>query len=105
MSDYHSIRQREYKILVGQLNSKGIRLEKNLFIAVFNTITNIEWLGHSKQHAIKQNAETREVNQKDIKDALNVIGYKTPRQRKNKYKVPKARETQELDKVLHKSSL
>lgn len=102
--DYHDVREREYKILIGQLNSRDIRLERKLFVAVLNAITNIEWLGWTKQHAIKSSAKQQGVTQKSINDVLKQIKYKTPRQLKNEYKIPKAKKVQDFEKELERHS-
>jgi hypothetical protein len=60
-------------------------IEKDLFVAVLNTIYYIDELGFTKQKAIKMFYKPKKVTQKSIKETLDAIGYITPNQSKKKY--------------------
>jgi hypothetical protein len=84
MADSLDRRQRDYNYLVSRLKIKQIKINKNLFVSVLNSISNIEELGFTKEKAISL-ALRDGVTKKSVKEVLKGIEYLTPHQAKRMY--------------------
>jgi hypothetical protein len=95
-------RQRDYSFLLTRLKNRGLFLERDLFVAVLNTISNIEDQGFTKQKAIKMCAKGS-VTQKSIREVLDNIDYLTPSQSKRLYSTGGYHEAKMLEDVMSRN--